>query len=46
LNGDPVAIPLMRRHFFGVMAGLVPAIHALLAEGPQENMDARDKARA
>ena len=26
-----------------VMAGLVPAIHALLAEWPQEDVDARDK---
>jgi hypothetical protein len=25
------------------MAGLVPAIHALLAEWPQEDVDARDK---
>jgi hypothetical protein len=25
------------------MAGLVPAIHAFLAEGSKENVDARDK---
>jgi hypothetical protein len=25
------------------MAGLVPAIHALLAEAPQKDVDARDK---
>jgi hypothetical protein len=25
------------------MAGLVPAIHALLTEAPQEGVDARDK---
>jgi hypothetical protein len=33
----------MLSHFSGVMAGLVPAIHALLADTRQENVDARDK---
>jgi hypothetical protein len=32
-------------HFSGVMAGLVPAIHALLAESPaRKDVDARDSA--
>jgi hypothetical protein len=30
-------------HLFAVMAGLVPAIHAFLAEGPKKDVDARDK---
>jgi hypothetical protein len=30
-------------HFSGVMAGLVPAIYALLTKLPQERPDARDK---
>jgi len=36
-------VPVMLSHFSGVMAGLVPAIHALLADTRQENVDARDK---
>jgi hypothetical protein len=36
--------PVMSNYFSGVMAGLVPAIHVLLAEGPQEGVDARHKA--
>jgi len=28
---------------FGVMAGLVPAIHVFLAEGHKKDVDARDK---
>jgi len=33
----------MLSHFFGVMAGLVPAIHAYLLKLGKEDVDARDK---
>jgi hypothetical protein len=33
----------MLNHFSGVMAGLVPAIHVLLAKVPKKDVDARDK---
>jgi hypothetical protein len=33
----------MLKHFSGVMVGLVPAIHALLAELGKKDVDARDK---
>jgi hypothetical protein len=29
-------IPVILIHFSGVMAGLIPAIHVFLADGPQE----------
>jgi hypothetical protein len=35
-------VPVMLNHFSGVMAGLVPAIHVLLAEAPKKEVDARE----
>ena len=35
----------MLNHFSGVMAGLVPAIHAMLAELGKKDVDARDNPR-
>ena len=39
-------IPLIWNHFSGVMAGLVPAIHVLLAESRQERRGCLRQARA
>jgi hypothetical protein len=36
-------IPVTLKHFSRVMAELVPAIRALLAEAQQKDVDARDK---
>ena len=33
----------MLNHSFGVMAGLVPAIHAVASEASKKGVDARDK---
>jgi hypothetical protein len=41
INIDRVAV--MAKHFSGVMAGLVPAIHVLLPQGQKKDVDARDK---
>ena len=39
-------VPVMLSHFSGVMAGLVPAIHALLADTRQEKRGCPRQARA
>jgi hypothetical protein len=36
-------VQVMSNHLSAVMAGLVPAIHVLLAETQQRDVDARDK---
>jgi hypothetical protein len=36
-------VPVMLSHFSGVMAGLVPAIHACWLTPGKKNVDARDK---
>src|SRR5260370_32377197 len=36
-------VPVISKHHSGVMAGLVPAIHVLLAELQRKDVDARDK---
>jgi hypothetical protein len=36
-------VPVASNHLFGVMAGLVPAIHVFLAEALKKDVDARDK---
>src|SRR5262249_43183061 len=38
-------VPVILNQSFGVMAGLVPAIHVFLAEGAQERRSTRMKAR-
>jgi hypothetical protein len=38
-----MSVRIILNQLFGVMAGLVPAIHVFLAESAQEGVDARDK---
>jgi hypothetical protein len=46
ISADLERVPVMLNHFSGVMAGLVPAIHAFLAERPQERHGCPRQARA
>ena len=46
LVGELERVPVMLSHFSGVMAGLVPAIHALLADTRHEKRGCPRQARA
>jgi hypothetical protein len=41
-QGGLERVPFVLHHLFGVMAGLVPAIHVFLLKARKKDVDARD----